>query len=326
MSPAPLVSPEVDLRDFAFMPLDVVRLRDSDLAAVASGDGFRAAVLLWCAAWHQLPAASLPNDNRMLARFAGYGRDLNGWTEVRDEALRGFVECSDGRLYHATIAEKANEGWKAKLKRREQVQAAIKARSKRDKGDDPTKDMPPPAGKGDDPPKDTPAGNGDVPRNDPPNDPRDGPRDGQRDVHQGTGTGIEIGKESSKADALDGSAPKRAEPKPTPRSELSAVVGDELAAEVVDHRQRMRKPLTVQAAGRLAKQFLVTGAPQDAARMMIDRGWQGFNAEWFENARSPPARASPPFGSPLKTNVQFDVILESIEDERNGISYDKSLF
>ena len=198
MSPAPLVSPEVDLRDFAFMPLDVVRLRDSDLAAVASGDGFRAAVLLWCAAWHQLPAASLPNDNRMLARFAGYGRDLNGWTEVRDEALRGFVECSDGRLYHATIAEKANEGWKAKLKRREQVQAAIKARSKRDKGDDPTKDMPPPAGKGDDPPKDTPAGNGDVPRNDPPNDPRDGPRDGPRDVHQGTGTGIEIGKESSK--------------------------------------------------------------------------------------------------------------------------------
>ena len=88
----------------------------------------------------------------------------------------------------------------------------------------------------------------------------------------------------------------------------------------------MRKPLTVQAAGRLAKQFLATGVPQDAARMMIDRGWQGFNAEWFENARSPLARASPGFGSPMKTNVQLDVILESIEDERNGISYDKSLF
>ena len=47
--PDPLVPAEVDLRDFAFMPLHVVRLRDSGLTAKASGDEFRAAVLLWCA-------------------------------------------------------------------------------------------------------------------------------------------------------------------------------------------------------------------------------------------------------------------------------------
>lgn len=125
---APLVSPEVDLRDFAFMPLDVVRLRDSDLAAIATGDGFRAAVLLWCAAWHQVPAASLPNDDRALAHLAGYGRDLNGWKKVRADAMRGFVECDDGRFYHPTIAEKANESWEKKMKFRERTAAAREAK------------------------------------------------------------------------------------------------------------------------------------------------------------------------------------------------------
>lgn len=33
------------------------RLRDSDIATKAKGDEFRCAVLLWCAAWHQVPAA-----------------------------------------------------------------------------------------------------------------------------------------------------------------------------------------------------------------------------------------------------------------------------
>ena len=78
---------------------------------------------------------------------------------------------------------------------------------------------------------------------------------------------------------------KQAKPaKPSPKTELVEALGDDLASEVVDHRQRMRKPLTPQAASRLAKQFLDTGRPQDAARMMIDRGWQGFNADWFANA------------------------------------------
>jgi hypothetical protein len=98
------------------MPLDVVRLRDSDIATIASGEGFRAAVMLWCAAWHQVPAASLPNDDRMLARLAGYGRDLDGWKEVKEDAIRGFVECSDGRIYHPEIAERAKSAWAAKLK------------------------------------------------------------------------------------------------------------------------------------------------------------------------------------------------------------------
>ena len=99
------------------MPLDVVRLRDSDLAATESAESFRAAVMLWCASWHQLPAASLPNDDRVLANLAGYGRVVKEWMKEREGALRGWVLCTDGRLYHAVIAEKAVDAWRSKLER-----------------------------------------------------------------------------------------------------------------------------------------------------------------------------------------------------------------
>lgn len=116
--PAPPIPANVELQDFQFLPLDVVRLRDSTLATEATGEEFRAAVLLWCVAWHQIPAASLPNSEQSLAQYAGFGRDLKGWKKVRAGALRGFVLCSDGRLYHAVLAEKAAEAWEGKLKRR----------------------------------------------------------------------------------------------------------------------------------------------------------------------------------------------------------------
>jgi hypothetical protein len=124
----PLTPPDLDLRDFPYMPLDVVRLRDSDIAVVASGDEFRAAVMLWCAAWHQLPAASLPNDERLLGNLAGFGRDLKGWRAVSDMALRGFILCSDDRFYHPVIADKAIEAGTKRRRQRAQTSAATKAR------------------------------------------------------------------------------------------------------------------------------------------------------------------------------------------------------
>jgi hypothetical protein len=115
--PEPLTPADCDLRDFPYMPLDVVRLRDSETAVILNGDEFRAAVILWCAAWHQVPAASLPKDDRLLASLAGYGRDLDGWLKVKEGALRGHVECSDGRLYHPVVAQKASEAWEKKWDR-----------------------------------------------------------------------------------------------------------------------------------------------------------------------------------------------------------------
>lgn len=120
----PLTQPDCDLRDFAFMPLDVIRLRDSDLAATESPDACWAAVLLWCASWHQVPAASLPDDDRVLANLAGFGRVVKEWQKLKSGALRGWVKCSDGRLYHPVIAEKAIEAWRGKQERQWRTECA----------------------------------------------------------------------------------------------------------------------------------------------------------------------------------------------------------
>ena len=133
---SPLVSSEVDLRDFAFMPLDVVRLRDSELAATVTGEEFRAAVLLWCASWHQVPAGSLPDDDIQLSSLAGYGRVVKEWLLHKAGALHGWLKCSDGRLYHPVISEKANEAWGEKLRHRwrrecDRVRKENKARKER---------------------------------------------------------------------------------------------------------------------------------------------------------------------------------------------------
>lgn len=129
----PLVHAEVDLRDFPYMPLDVVRLRDSDLFTHASAEAFRAAVILWCAAWHQVPAGSLPNDNSALYRLAGLGRldgnSMRTWVKLKKECLRGFVLCDDGRLYHTVVAEKARQAWEQKQKQKDRTKAARDARS-----------------------------------------------------------------------------------------------------------------------------------------------------------------------------------------------------
>ena len=126
--PAPLTPADLDLRNFPYMGLDVVRLRDSEFAVVTTGDEFRAGVLLWAAAWHQVPAASLPNDNRLLANLAGFGRNVDDWLVVRDRALHGFIECEDGRLYHPVVAEKALEAENTRRAYRARTAKASEAR------------------------------------------------------------------------------------------------------------------------------------------------------------------------------------------------------
>jgi hypothetical protein len=123
----PLVEAEVDLSDFAYMPLDVARLLTSDTWIEAADDprvGF-ALVSLWCASWHQRPAASIPNNDRVLARLAMVRPEV--WTEIRDRVLAGWTLCSDGRFYHRVVAEKAQEAWKAKRDRLRRVTAATSA-------------------------------------------------------------------------------------------------------------------------------------------------------------------------------------------------------
>lgn len=126
--PAPLTPPDCDLRGYDFMPLHGHRLFNSDFYYGVSAEAFRAGLRLWWAAWQQSPAASLPDDDTMLCRLADMGRDMKGWKALRAEALRGFVPCADGRLYHPVIAELALEAWQRRRRERDRKAAFRNAR------------------------------------------------------------------------------------------------------------------------------------------------------------------------------------------------------
>lgn len=121
--PAPLVPADVDLRDFPYLPLDIVRLFGSDFHAQSSDAEWRAGVTLWLRSYHQVPAGSLPDDEVALTRLAELGRDVRSWRKIAAGALRGWTRCSDGRLYHRTVGEKALEGWIEKLLQRKSSEA-----------------------------------------------------------------------------------------------------------------------------------------------------------------------------------------------------------
>jgi hypothetical protein len=115
----PLVPSYVDLSGYGWMPFYGHRLFGSDFNAKCSDAEWRAGVTLWWRAWNQVPAASLPDDDAALARLADLGRDVKTWKRLRDNALRGFVKCSDGRLYHKVMAELVLEAWDRRVSERE---------------------------------------------------------------------------------------------------------------------------------------------------------------------------------------------------------------
>jgi hypothetical protein len=118
-SPLPLTPPDCDLRDFSFMPVDIVRLFGSRFHAVANDAEWRAGVTLWLKSFHQVPAGSLPSDETELCRLAELGRDLKAWRKVKTVALHGWVLCADGRLYHPVVCEKAGEAFEKRKSFRE---------------------------------------------------------------------------------------------------------------------------------------------------------------------------------------------------------------
>jgi hypothetical protein len=110
------------------MLLDVAAFLKSDFAAHPNAEVFRYGIFAWCVAFHEVPAGSLPDDNATIARLTGLGRDpgaANRFAALREQgALHGFVKCSDGRLYHPVVAEKARSAWGSKDKQRAKTAAA----------------------------------------------------------------------------------------------------------------------------------------------------------------------------------------------------------
>lgn len=134
--PDPPVPADCDLRDYRFMPLEVARLRRSKAWLICRRRpqlGFYM-VNLWAASWHEVPAASLEDDDDVLCDAAMCSPET--WQKVKADVLRGWVKCSDGRIYHPVVAEKALEGWETKNKQRKMTSAATTARLNKLKGID----------------------------------------------------------------------------------------------------------------------------------------------------------------------------------------------
>jgi hypothetical protein len=129
--PQPPVPAECDLRGYEYMPLYGNSLFGSSLNAHATDTEWRVALTLWWAAWTQVPAASLPDDERTLCMLAGLGRDLATWRSVKPVAMRGFTLCADGRLYHSFLASAAMIAWGKREKARQKKSwQRVKARSR----------------------------------------------------------------------------------------------------------------------------------------------------------------------------------------------------
>ena len=129
--PPPLTPADCDLRGLPFMPLDVIRLLDSDMFAETTGEEFKAAVALWCKSWTQIPAASLPNKDKVLAKLS----QSEHWKKVKDGAMRGWILCSDDRWYHPVVAEKALAALpgREEFNSRKSADAERKAREREDR-------------------------------------------------------------------------------------------------------------------------------------------------------------------------------------------------
>ena len=110
--PAPLVGPDVDVRDLDGFMLNVERLMASELVALSSHEVVAACLFLWCRAWKQMPAASLPDDDRVIAAYSRLSQAR--YRKLKTELLRGFMKCSDGRLYHRVLAEEATRAFTRK--------------------------------------------------------------------------------------------------------------------------------------------------------------------------------------------------------------------
>ena len=103
--PDPLVAADVDCSNLDSFMLNCEKLMASELVALASHEAIAAALFLWCRAWKQRPAASLPDDERVLASFARL--PLPRFRKLRQDIMRGFVLCSDGRWYHTVLSSTA---------------------------------------------------------------------------------------------------------------------------------------------------------------------------------------------------------------------------
>jgi uncharacterized protein YdaU (DUF1376 family) len=124
----PFLTTDTDIRGMHSFLMNAPKLLGSITWQIASGDEAKAAVTLWARAWLEAPAGSLPNDHKILAALAGVS--MAKWKKLQGVALRGFVLCSDGRLYHKMLCEDAKRAYQAKQDNSNRTKGATEARKR----------------------------------------------------------------------------------------------------------------------------------------------------------------------------------------------------
>lgn len=89
---------------------------------------------------------------------------------------------------------------------------------------------------------------------------------------------------------------------------LTAVLGEEYAIAVMDHRRAKKCPLTPLSAKILAKQFGLCPDPKAAVEEMLNRGWTGFKAEWMARPKHNTGR-----------RTLLDSVMEDIDERRSNV-------
>lgn len=316
--PAPLTPPNCDLTDFPYMELDVRQLRDSKFAAAVEAEAFRAGVLLWAASWHQVPAASLPDDDIELAGLAGFGRVVKEWLKVREQALYGFVKCADGRFYHAVIAVKAASAFEAKQRHRyDRLRDRIRKENKaRKEAGHPELGIPSfeqwkTCAYGEGIPQEVLGTSGGIPPEtaaDPDGIPPESGSDsaGNSDfsggipaenalIGRGRGKVNIEGKEELQKHSPPAAASGPAAPKYSPKERLiEAGVSEQTAADWLALRKAKKAPVSQTVITRIWFEAEKAGMTMEATlALCCARGWQGFEAKWVLNPSTGSPRAGP---------------------------------
>jgi len=144
---APLVPADITIPRLPWVPIYADRLWESDFFGVATDAEFRAAFCLWVKSWTQRPPGSLPTDDRLLCRLAELNGNLAKWKKVKRIALRHWIECDDGRLYHPVVAElviDAHKRLSAKQERMANARAARVNNKANNNANNNANDYPPP--------------------------------------------------------------------------------------------------------------------------------------------------------------------------------------
>jgi hypothetical protein len=117
-TPEPLTPKGCDLTGSEFTAVDHNWLLNSSFQAESTGDEYKAGLTLLIRSHQQIPAASVPNNDRVLASWCQVS--LREWQSMKARVLAGldFVLCSDDRYYCSRAAAFARSQWVARLESR----------------------------------------------------------------------------------------------------------------------------------------------------------------------------------------------------------------